>query len=99
MAAVFVDTAVCAAASHGAMSRLVGRIGTRTIHTTAAPMQRNRGSSNGGSGGNTARRDYYEVLGVPRDASKDDIKKSYYKLAKKYHPDTNQGDPNAAREY
>lgn len=63
-------------------------------------MQRNRGgsSSSGSSGGNAARRDYYEVLGVARDASKDDIKKSYYKLAKKYHPDTNQGDPNAARE-
>lgn len=64
-------------------------------------MQRNRGgsSSSGSSGGNAARRDYYEVLGVARDASKDDIKKSYYKLAKKYHPDTNQGDPNAAQKF
>ena len=40
-------------------------------------------------------RDLYEVLGVARDASAEDIKKSYRKLARKYHPDQNPDDPKA----
>lgn len=46
-----------------------------------------------------ARRNYYEVLGVPKTSSQKDIKKAYYQLAKKYHPDTNKNDPQAQKKF
>lgn len=45
------------------------------------------------------KRDYYEVLGIPKDADDAAIKKAYRALAKKYHPDTNPGDAAAAEKF
>ncbi|XXG61120.1 hypothetical protein AAC387_Pa04g2854 [Persea americana] len=44
-------------------------------------------------------RDLYEILGVPKDASQDEIKKSFHALAKKYHPDANKNNPAAKRKF
>lgn len=45
------------------------------------------------------KRDFYEVLGIPNNASADEIKKAYRQLARKYHPDVNRDDPNTAEKF
>jgi len=47
----------------------------------------------------TTTRDYYEILGVAKTASQDEIKKSYRKLAFQFHPDRNKDDPKSEEKF
>ena len=44
-------------------------------------------------------KDYYSIIGVDRKAGQDEIKKAYRKLARKYHPDVNQGDKASEEKF
>ncbi|KAA0706141.1 DnaJ -like protein subfamily A member 3, mitochondrial [Triplophysa tibetana] len=45
------------------------------------------------------KQDFYQILGVPRASTQKEIKKAYYQMAKKYHPDTNKEDPQAKEKF
>src|SRR5512133_4194281 len=47
----------------------------------------------------TTKKDYYELLGVKKSASTEDVRKAFRKLARKYHPDVNPGDKSAEEKF
>src|SRR5580658_3765886 len=46
-----------------------------------------------------AKRDYYDVLGIPRSASPDEVKSAFRKMARKYHPDATKNDPKSTERF
>lgn len=73
-----------------------GRVGIPFTRPSSLPPPRSRPFH---STALARKEDFYEALGISKGASKDEIKKAYYKLAKKFHPDQNKDDPKAAEKF
>ena len=70
-----------------------------SIHARSNFFYPNSSLSNSSKRSFSSKADFYQTLGVPKTADKGTIKKAYFKLAKKYHPDTNKGDDTASEKF
>lgn len=89
----FIFNVVCATRSYGKLRTLKAPLQHINLTTTLLPNRSFHASRN------LLKRDYYDVLGISKSASKDEIKKKFRELAKKYHPDLNKDDKNAAKMF
>lgn len=70
-----------------------------SIHARSNYFLPNSSFSNSSKRSFSSKADFYQTLGVAKNADKGTIKKAYFKLAKKYHPDTNKGDDTASEKF
>ena len=80
-------------------TRPARRRGDRTIYARLSAWRQARAPRHGESSESVSKRDYYEILGVPKNAGDQQIKSAYRKLALQHHPDRNQGNKEAEEKF